>query len=240
MRPLRVLVGVFVYNEGEKFRALLDDPAWAALPDCDLLVVDDGSSDGAAALCAERGVEVIRNERNMGVGYSIRRFLDHARETGHEAVVIMAGNGKMMPSDIPAFLEKLSSGCDYVQGSRFLQGFRSPNLPFGRLLAIRLGTAFFNFFLANRYTDLSCGFRAYRLAPIYEDERIDIRQEWLDRYELEYYIHFKFDRLGYRTAEAPCTMRYPASGKNYTKIKPFVGWWSMLRPWFYLILGLRK
>ena len=77
-------------------------------------------------------------------------------------------------------------------------------------------------------------------APLFTDKRIDINQDWLDKYELEYYIHYKFDTLGYNVTEVPCTMRYPAQDRNYSKIKPITGWWSMLKPWFYLISGLKK
>jgi dolichol-phosphate mannosyltransferase len=236
----RTLLGIFVYNEGKKFHALLDEPFWSSEPGVDVLVVDDGSTDGAEALCQAKNLRCIRNDTNRGVGESIRRFLRLAHAEGYEYVVIMAGNGKMPPGEVPVFLEAAGRGYDYIQGSRFLKGFRSPNLPLFRLLAIRTGTAFFNFFLKNRYTDLSCGFRAYRVAPLFTDKRIDIAQDWLDKYELEYYIHYKFDTLGYKVTEAPCTMRYPVEAKNYSKIKPITGWWSMLKPWFYLISGLKK
>jgi dolichol-phosphate mannosyltransferase len=75
---------------------------------------------------------------------------------------------------------------------------------------------------------------------LFDDPAIDIDQVWLGRYEMEYYIHYKVLKLGYRLVEAPVSMVYPAERKNYSKIKPFVGWWSMIRPWIFLILKLRK
>jgi dolichol-phosphate mannosyltransferase len=47
-------------------------------------------------------------------------------------------------------------------------------------------------------------------------------------------------RLGYRHTEVPVTKIYPRHELGYTKMRPFVDWWSILRPIVYLGLGLRK
>jgi hypothetical protein len=72
------------------------------------------------------------------------------------------------------------------------------------------------------------------------DERIRLDQRWLDEYELEPYLYWKAIRLGYRTREVPVTKLYPPKKIGYTKMKPIIGWWSMLRPIFLLGFGLRK
>ena len=88
-------------------------------------------------------------------------------------------------------------------------------------------------------TDVTNGFRAYRLA-LMADPRVDIQQPWLDHYELEYYVHFKASTLGYRVAEVPVSKTYPVSGKSYSKIRPFRDWWSIIRPIVLLALRLRR
>ena len=75
---------------------------------------------------------------------------------------------------------------------------------------------------------------------LFADPRIDIDQEWLDRYELEPYVFFKAIRLGYRVTEVPVTKIYPDKWLGYTKMKPITGWWSILRPVLLLGLGIRK
>ena len=57
---------------------------------------------------------------------------------------------------------------------------------------------------------------------------------------MEYYLHYKVIKGGYRLIEVPVSMVYPESGQDYSKIKPFVGWWSMIRPWVFLSLGIKK
>ncbi|RME22745.1 MAG: glycosyltransferase family 2 protein [Candidatus Zixiibacteriota bacterium] len=233
----RALVIIPTFNEGDRFVSLMDTfPAQRAY---DVLVVDDGSTDDALARADLSGVSVIRHEENRGVGASLRDGILFARRHGYDIVVIMAGNGKMSPSEIPALLQPiLDSKADYVQGSRFLDGGQSANLPRGRRLAIRWLTRLTNLLLGFRGTDVTCGFRAYRLSLL-DDPEIDIEQDWLDCYELEYYLHIKVIRGGYRVVEVPVSMTYPREKRNYSKIRPFVGWWSILKPWFCLSLGLK-
>ena len=71
-------------------------------------------------------------------------------------------------------------------------------------------------------------------------DRIDLDQEWLDKYELEPYVFYKAIRLGYKVKEVPVTKIYPPKALGYTKMKPITGWWSIMRPVFLLALGLRK
>jgi len=146
----------------------------------------------------------------------------------------------MLPEEIPRLIEPIKwNQADYIQGSRYLQGGVSPNLPLFRHLAIKLFTFFINIILGFKGTDITCGFRAYRLS-ILDNPEINIDQEWLGRYEMEYYLHYKTIKLGYKVVEVPVSMVYPDNQKDYSKIKPCIGWWSMIRPWIFLTLGIKK
>ena len=234
----KTLVAVLTYNEGEKLQAVL-----GAFPDertYDLLVIDDGSTDETTGFLSNGPHQVIRHDRNRGVGACIRDAVSWARRREYEVIVIMAGNGKMQPQEIPRLLEPIYAGtADYVQGSRYLEGGRSPNLPLFRRIMIRLFTGFVNLATGFPGTDVTCGFRAYRLS-VFDHPEINLDQDWLDQYELEYYLHYKVLRYRLRVVEAPVSMVYPKSGRDYSKIRPFVGWWSMIRPWLFLVLRLRK
>ncbi|MBD3401670.1 glycosyltransferase, partial [candidate division GN15 bacterium] len=156
------LVAVLTFNEGEKLKRLV-----ASFPEqreYDLLFVDDGSTDDSPAYLARLDHSLIRHEENQGVGASIRDAIDFARKNDYRHIVIMAGNGKMQAAEIPRLLAPLvDDTADYVQGSRYLEGGQSPNLPFGRRVAIRLFTRIVNLFSRFKGTDITCGFRAYRL-----------------------------------------------------------------------------
>jgi len=75
---------------------------------------------------------------------------------------------------------------------------------------------------------------------VLDDPRIDLDQRWLDHYELEVYLLMKVLKLGYRTREVPVSKIYPPRSLGQTKMRPVLDWWRMLRPVFYLGLGLRR
>ena len=228
----RVAVILPVYNEG----AAACDLARRMPPEvARTFVVDDGSTDGG---CDSADATVIRHSSNRGIGAAIRSGLDAARDAGCDVAIVMAGNGKDRPEEIPALLAKIDEGFDYVQGSRFLQGGSSVRLPFVRGLLIHAFTFVFRLLVRFPGTDVTNGFRAYRLALL-DDPRIRIHQTWLDRYELEYYLHWKFITLGYRVCEVPVSKIYPDRRGNYSKIRPVLDWWHMVRPVLLLALHLR-
>lgn len=233
-----ILTAVFSYDEGEKLKKLT-----AAFPEqrpYDILFVDDGSTDGSYEFLESSGHKLIRHETNIGIGSGIREAIKYGRDTGYDIIVIMAANGKMLPEEISRLVEPIiNEGYDYIQGSRYLAGGKSPNLPLFRRVMIGLFTKLVNFAADFRGTDVTCGFRAYRLS-LFDDPRFRIDQAWLSKYEMEYYIHYHVLKGGYRIKEVPVSMVYPTDKKNYSKIRPFTGWWSMIRPWLYLILKIRR
>jgi dolichol-phosphate mannosyltransferase len=236
--PHSILVCVFVYNEGAKLSETLG--RFPADRNYDVLVVDDGSSDGAGEIVKTFPFAYLRHETNRGIGAAFRTAFEFAFEKGYGIFVPMAGNGKMHPSDIPALVNPILDGkFDYVQGSRYLSGGRHENLPLFRRIAIPMVSWMIGILSGFPSSDVTCGFRAYRLEIVRRKE-LDITQQWLDKYEMEYYIHYYAIQLGYRVTEAPVAMTYPASKKNYSKIPAFSGWWSMLRPWVFLYLGLKR
>jgi dolichol-phosphate mannosyltransferase len=226
------------YNEGAKIRRLAERIRPGLVDK--FVAVNDGSTDEGPDILRQNGITVLDQPRR-GIGAAIKRSVAYARAHGSDILVVMAGNNKDDPAEIPRLLRPIiEDGADYVQGSRFLPGGSSPHLPFFRAVSIRLLSFLFRVYTAQPCTDLTNGFRAYRLAML-DDPRIDIEQDWLDTYECEYYIHWKAYTLGYKVVEVPVTKAYPAErGVEYTKIRPITGWWRMLRPFVFLALHLKK
>jgi dolichol-phosphate mannosyltransferase len=186
-------------------------------------------------------VKTIQNPVRNGIGYAIRQGYKYALENGFELIVIMAGNGKDDPRQIPRLTTPITEeGYDYVQGSRFLPGGRREKNPFLRSIFTRLFPYFWSFMTGVRCTEVTNGFRAYK-AMIVEDSRINLRQSWLDGYELEYYLHYKVLTLGYRFTERPVTKDYSAmQNKKYSHISPSKDWWQIVGPLLMLRLGVKK
>ena len=218
----RILVVPFAYNEGEKIRATLS--RFPRERSYDLMVLDDGSTDGSLdGVDLEFNASVLSHSRNRGIGASMKTAFSHAIENGYDIFVPMAGNNKDDPLEIPRLLKPiLEEGYDFVQGSRFLPGGRYGDMPAYRILATRVvHPLLFSLAVGRRLTDSTNGFRAFRVSLLL-DERIDWRQDWLDRYELESYILFKAITLGYRHTEVPVSKIYPPRRLSYTKMRPIV------------------
>jgi dolichol-phosphate mannosyltransferase len=182
-----------------------------------------------------------RNQGRKGIGHGIKQGLLYGLKNNYEYAVVMAGNNKDNPAEIPRVLNPVMyEGYDYIQGSRFLPGGKRVNNPFLRGLFSKLYPFVWTMFTAVRCTDVTNGFRAYTF-KILKDPQVNIWQEWLDGYELEYYLHYKFLTLGYKFKEVPITKTYSHKHKGgYSQISPFRDWWKIVGPLVYLKLGIRK
>lgn len=242
MKP-RVLVATFAYNEGVKIlwtvQRILEAVTHLETVIPDVVVVDDGSTDGSIEPFRTMPVHILSMPTNGGIGAAMKATWRYALEQRYDIIVIMAGNNKDEPREIPRLLAPiLNDGYDLVQGSRFLPGGGYGNTPFYRILATKLHALLFTIALRKRVTESSNGFRAFRLTLL-QDPRIKWQQDWLNKYDLEIYFLYKVIALGHRRTEVPVTKIYPPKALGYTKMAPITGWWSMLRPIFYLTLGIR-
>jgi dolichol-phosphate mannosyltransferase len=196
------------------------------------LVIDDGSTDGTGTLAREAGAEVLRFERTRGVGAALRAGFQFALVHGFEVVVVLAGNGKDDPAEIPALLEPIDDGtADFVQGSRWLK--REPELgamPRYRKLATRLHPLLFTLATGHFVTESTNGFRALH-RRIFGDPLLGLDGPHLDGYQLEPFLYARALALGYRAVEVPVRKIYPQPTEGpVTRMKPISGWWQMLSP----------
>ncbi len=241
----KILVSPVAFNENVKLKSVIERFIKSRVfGKVDYLIVDDGSTDETSAVIESfrsQSVQTIKHAHRMGVGSAIRTAIKHAAQHKYDILVIMAGNDKDNPEEIPLLTEPIAKdGYDLVQGSRYLGFSRAGGqMPMYRKFAVRLHSFLLSVLTGKTMTDTTNGFRAMKVA-LFHDERINLDQAWLNQYELEPYILFKAIKLGYRVTEAPVTKIYPPKKLGYTKMLPFVGWWSILRPLFYLGFGIKK
>lgn len=141
-------------NEAENLQRFL--PALKQqFSDCEILVINDGSSDNTREICESLQVKVISHPYNLGNGAAIKTG---ARNALGDVIVFMDADGQHNPADIPRLLEKLEQGYDMAVGSRDFGAQASTGRAFANMLYNRLASVMTGYTIL----DLTSGFRAVR------------------------------------------------------------------------------
>jgi glycosyltransferase involved in cell wall biosynthesis len=160
----RFLTALPVYNEARHVCSVLDE---VLRHSPEVLVVDDGSTDGTAELVATfRGMHVVRHARNLGYGAALQTAFAFAERHRYDVVVTIDCDGQHEPQRIPQFVAACADA-DIVSGSRYLQPLSGDNQPPAERRRINeIITAELNRRLCLNLTDAFCGFKAYRVEAV--------------------------------------------------------------------------
>ena len=160
-----LLVILPTYNEIESLEPLLARVR-AALPDSDVLVVDDSSPDGTGEL-AERlaadddRVSVLHRTAKDGLGRAYLAGFALAIERGYEFVAEIDADGSHDPAELPAMLQLARGGASLVIGSRWVPGGSVVNWPWHRRAISRAGNGYSRMMLRSGIRDLTAGYRIF-------------------------------------------------------------------------------
>ncbi len=163
----RRIAVVPAYNEAATVGSVVgalhrEAPGW------DVMVVDDGSTDGTAAVAAGAGARVIRLPFNLGIGGAVQAGFRFARDEDYDLMVQVDGDGQHDPAEIGRLLHAWSSepGLDMVCGSRFLSEDRRYPAPVSRRTGIHLFAFLLSHIVGQRVSDPTSGFRLYNRRAI--------------------------------------------------------------------------
>lgn len=129
-----------------------------------VVVVDDGSTDGTVERARAAGAVVVSHPRNLGVGAAFATGIDAALRLGADAMVNMDADGQFNPKDIAKLVAPIVEGrAGFVSCTRFGDPRFEPKMPRLKRRGNAWMTALINAIVrpTPRFTDVSCGFRAY-------------------------------------------------------------------------------
>jgi glycosyltransferase involved in cell wall biosynthesis len=161
------LAVVPAYNE-EGTVARVVRSVFDALPDFDVLVVDDGSTDSTADRAEEAGARVLRHPFNLGIGGAVQSGFAYARENGYARMVQVDGDGQHDPAEIARLMDAMDEdrSLDMICGSRFLTRDCEYVAPVSRRTGIHIFAFLLSRIVGQRVTDPTSGFRLYNRRAI--------------------------------------------------------------------------
>jgi hypothetical protein len=205
---LRCIAIVPAFNEQAAVPRVIDELR-SFDPALDIVVVDDGSFDGTAAVAAAKGARVLRLPFNLGIGGAVQTGFRYAFENGYDIAVRVDGDGQHDPSQLSLVLDPVLRGdADIVVGSRFVgggDGYRSSRT---RRIGIRLLALVVSRIVGQRVTDTTSGFQALNRSAIALFAR-DYPHEYP---EVEATVMVFRHRL--RLCEVPVSMRERGGGRS--------------------------
>lgn len=209
---MRVLVVVPTYNEADNAPLLLDGIR-GAVPEADVLVVDDNSPDGTAKVVEKAALELdgalgridlVERPGKQGLGSAYRHGFRLALERGYDVIVTMDVDLSHDPAVIPEMLRLVDAGADAVIGSRYVPGGATVDWPLHRRLLSRWGNRYTSLVLGLQVRDCTSGFRAYRSAAL---RGIDPLSTTAEGYAFLTELVRRLVRSGQRVMETPIVFR---------------------------------
>jgi dolichol-phosphate mannosyltransferase len=204
------------YNERENLEAIV--PAiLEALPEAQLLVVDDNSPDGTGQLAdtlaaTDPRIQVLHRAGKEGLGVAYRHGFRWALDRPEvRAVVQMDADFSHDPQDLPRLLAPLMHGSDLTLGTRWMPGGGTVGWPWRRRLISRAGTAFARTVLLLPYRDVTGGFKAWRRELL---EAIRLREASASGYGFQIETTWWAHRRGARIMQVPIIFRERVAGRS--------------------------
>jgi glycosyltransferase involved in cell wall biosynthesis len=224
---MRTLVFIPAWNEADSVADVIAD-VHKRLPDADVLVVDDGSTDETTARAAEAGATVASLPFNQGLGAALQTGYLYALREGYDFCAHLDADGQHPPAEVARLLEEVRAGrADLVIGSRYREPGKAHSDDYQPTISRRIGTSVFRFFLTlatrQRFTDTTSGMRAAnrRVMKLFSE---NYSPDFAEIESLQLAV-----RQGLRVEEVPVRMLERAGGASFL---------TPLRSAFFIFKGM--
>ncbi|MCK4912246.1 MAG: glycosyltransferase family 2 protein [Candidatus Omnitrophica bacterium] len=220
---MKVWIVIPAYNERFSLAGILDE---LKSKNFSILVVDDGSIDNTFEVAKKKADFVIRNEKNLGKGMSLKKGIDYLlKETNFDYLITMDADGQHSPLDLDKFLEKAEDGAHFIVGNRMLNPI---GMPKSRIITNRFMSWLISRIARQRISDTQCGFRLVKREVL---EKVKIETS---NFEIESEILIKAARLGFLIESVPIRSIY--FKRLHSRINPLIDTLRFVR----FILRLEK
>ena len=195
------------YNEKENIEKIIR-AVRAQGGDYHILVIDDGSPDGTAAIVKglqaeefEGVLHLIERSGKQGLGTAYMTGFKWALENGYDYIFEMDADFSHKPADVPRLYEACAGGkADLAIGSRYCNGISVINWPIGRVIMSYYASAYVRTVLGMKVYDTTAGFKCYSRKVL---ETIDFDRIRMRGYGFQIEMKYNAYRLGFKIAEVP-------------------------------------
>ena len=202
---MRKLVIIPTYNEKENISAMIDKVFSLGEP-FDLLVIDDGSPDGTAAIVRSRQAEfqgrlhLLERSGKLGLGTAYLTGFEWGLAQGYDYICEMDCDFSHNPDDLVRLYRAAAEGADVVVGSRYVQGVNVVNWPISRLLMSYFASKYVRLVTGLPLNDATAGFVCYSRRAL---EHIDLGAVRMKGYGFQIEMKYTAWKLGMRLCEVP-------------------------------------
>ena len=211
----RRLVVIPTYNEAGNIKSLIDQ-LFATIPECEIMVVDDGSPDGTGLICSaiskeNKKLHLIERHSKSGMGSAYRMAFIWALEQNFDEVIEMDADGSHQVSDLLQMInaKAMNPKVDLVIGSRWIRGGKTMNWSRSRELLSRIANRYVRIMLGMGIHDATAGFRIYSSRILRKIDLGHIRSEG-------YSFQIEMTRAAYKAGavivEIPITFKERENG----------------------------
>lgn len=199
-----IFIVIPVYNEATAIGQVVEDIRTSGYEN--IIVVDDGSTDGTIDVLRTLPVTALRHRINRGKGAAVKTGIVAANRLGAEVIVTMDGDGQHDPEDIGRLIKPIvSDGFDVSLGTRLLDSTGMPKI---KIIANSIGNLVTLLLYGIKVTDSQSGFRAYSR---YAAQAIDTKA---DKYEYDSKVIREINKKGLEYVEVPIKVRYTDYSKG--------------------------
>ena len=210
----KTLVVTPTYNEADNIEIFIGQ-VLAQGPSIEMLIVDDNSPDGTAAIVErlmerEKRIHILKRPGKMGLGTAYVDGFRYAIAQGYDFIFEMDADFSHNPEEIPGFLQKAQE-CDLVLGSRYTNGVRVVNWPIRRLILSYAANVYTRVVTGMPVKDATGGFKCFRRRVL---EAIDLNKIHSNGYAFQIEMSFKAWCKGFRLCEHPIIFVDRHSGES--------------------------